>query len=81
VDFYRWWQKHFSREQTTVKFFFYKLETKKKIFSDFKILGSSPSPQAPPSNNHENEDLKHFDVRLVLGIFDKKTPKRKWLCA
>jgi len=29
----------FSRGQTTVKFFFYKLETKKKIFSSFTFQG------------------------------------------
>jgi len=23
----------------------------------------------------------HFGVRVVLGIFVKKTPKRTWLCA
>jgi len=34
--------KAFFKGQTTAKFSFYKLETKKKIFSNFKIRGSSP---------------------------------------
>jgi len=25
--------------------------------------------------------MVHFGVRLLLGIFEKKTPNRTWLCA
>jgi len=28
-----------------------------------------------------NHSLKLFGVRLLSGIFGKKTPKRTWLCA
>jgi len=48
MGFYRWWQKHFSRRKTTVIFFIYKFETKKKIFSNFKIRGSSSRPPGSP---------------------------------
>ena len=49
--------KAFFKGQTTIKFSFHKFETKKKIFSNFKIRGPVQDPQAPPSNNHENEDI------------------------
>jgi len=47
----------FSRGQTTVEFFFYNSKLRKKYFQISKFLGPVQGPQAPPSNNHENEDI------------------------
>jgi len=50
----------FSRGQKTVKVFFYKVETKKKIFSNFTFRGvQSKAPRHPALNNHENEDIMY----------------------
>jgi len=40
-------QKHFSKRQTTVKFLFYKLETKRKLLSNYKIQWCQGPPCTP----------------------------------